>query len=581
MSYFDDTYAEYAKLPYRHIYLRAIFYPNTPAMKFVLTGNSAMISATVTQPYSSGGLTLGEVCISQCDLKFYDPSMFGVDPTKLLYKGAKFDLYIGFIGEDGEIPFEGDVVDTAVVDTAVVGSGGGSTGNPMKIGRFYADEPSSTDGWRTIELTGYDGLSLLSEPYEPQITFPASASAIYNDIKTQFDSDLGFSYYCVNADVTDSPADANPSAEMSEYLDGSVAEYLGWLAGLIGTNVIMHPTNGMIFRRPYYLSADLTAPTDDYIIERGQQYLHGTDVQSEDAFTLQSLTCYWNEDVIEAGSGVGITFSNPMMTQDILTDLAWELSGFKYYPCTSEWRGFPEIRAGDTVFIEMEDSEYLPVLITEQVITVDGGLKSDISAVKTESNYTIAESPTAKQISKVYQSLKSALEDAAATINGAKGGIFRFTDTDGDGINDGFIMASDASLTTITDCIVGNFAGIGFSTDGGATYQQAITHSGITADAITTGKMSAERIEVNGETLADYFKVYTESGEVVVEIGSGTNSVLLKQKSDRISFCDTSGDELAYWTNNSFVMRELQTLQLGVVRIVAQPNGSISFVSTS
>ena len=94
-------------------------------------------------------------------------------------------------------------------------------------------------------------------------------------------------------------------------------------------------------------------------------------------------------------------------------------------------------------------------------------------------------------------------------------------------------------------------------------------------------EMNAQYFALNGNNLDDYFHISFEGGSPVVRIGSSSNGIVLKQMSDRISFCDTGGNELAYWNNNSFRLTELQSFQLGNLELVSQPNGSVSFVKAS
>ena len=70
--------------------------------------------------------------------------------------------------------------------------------------------------------------------------------------------------------------------------------------------------------------------------------------------------------------------------------------------------------------------------------------------------------------------------ESVTFINGTEGGIFRPIDSNGDGINDGFILAdrTDAVLPPDAKCMVFNFEGIGFSQDGGETYSVALRHDG-------------------------------------------------------------------------------------------------------
>lgn len=580
MSVYDSTLESRAKSPSRTVYSRVVFYPNDPTMTFSLLSSTALISTVVTQPYASNGLTLGEVCISQCDLKFYNPEQFGIDSQRLLYKGAEFDVYMGF-AEGDSIPGLNNIVGSAIVGQAIIG--GEDDAEPIFVGRFYAEEPSTNDDWYTISLRGYDTLSRLSETYSPTISFPATPLQIYNDLRTQYGTDFGFyeNGYAVNADRSVLIETEDPDVSM-EYREGSVLDYLGWIAGAIGTNAVINPSVGIIFRFPYFLSSATATIVQDFIIDRDIQYLRLTDLQADDGFEVQSVTCSLEDESWTSGNGTGLFFSNPFGSQTLVDNILTKVNGFTYYPMSCEWRGFPAIRGGDTVYLEQKDNTLLPSFLMEQVLSVESGMKSKVSANKTEEDQYFAESPTAKAISKAYNNIKSALEEATSLINSAKGGIFRLTDSNSDGINDGYVIASDATMSNVTDCIVANYEGIGLSSDGGQTYTTAITHHGINADVINTGHLNAERIRVSGETLSDFVDISPNSqGKVQMTFGAKDSSIRLAEVNDKVSFIDGADNELMSMTSTTFDMSNMQRFRLGNVMFIIMPNGSLSLVGVS
>lgn len=89
-------------------------------------------------------------------------------------------------------------------------------------------------------------------------------------------------------------------------------------------------------------------------------------------------------------------------------------------------------------------------------------------------------------------SLNKAIERATELLNGANGGVFEILDENNDGINDAWLLRTYDALKYIK----ATADGIGLTVDGGASYRTAVTADGINADAITTGLLSAERIDV-------------------------------------------------------------------------------------
>ena len=71
---------------------------------------------------------------------------------------------------------------------------------------------------------------------------------------------------------------------------------------------------------------------------------------------------------------------------------------------------------------------------------------------------------------------------------------------------------------------------------------------------------------------------YDNQGKPVLRIGWSGNDIQLKLLNDRISFVSEDDTELAYWTTGSFRLKTLQSFQLGNMKMVAQPSGSVSFI---
>lgn len=198
----------------------------------------------------------------------------------------------------------------------------------------------------------------------------------------------------------------------------------------------------------------------------------------------------------------------------------------------------------------------------------------------------------------------------AGAMLGSHGGAVRLVDTNGDGSPDELYIADNPDLASAVKVWRFNYLGWAASDSGyaGPYTMGATLMDGILAEAVTAAHLTAGTIQsadgqtvvmdldngivqlnaagggffkINGYDIDDYFHIGTEGGQIVVRIGSSQNGIVLKQRSDRISFCDTEGNELAYWNNNSFRLVELQSFQLGDMELVSQPNGSVSFVKAS
>lgn len=570
MASYNNAWETYGLAPFRIVWIGAIFNANdwetetysadNTGNAFTLTGRDAIKSMTITQPFAGEqGLTFGQCNSAQLKLTIYNPSLtsLNISASKLVWQGSNVKIWLGVTDDNGNFY-----------------SGTGWTSVKL-VGTFFIQKVSSDDGWKTINLEGFDYLSLLDVDYVPTIQFPATANDIYNDIKQQYFQPVlrtgCVGYYQYNRQSS-TATDQHPNTGLDAYIDGKVSEYIGWLAGLLGTNAMMLPNGKLCFYDPYQTSSD-------FKLDRDVQYLAGLDVKDTNAFVIQSITSGTDEHPLTAGNGYGINYQNPMMTQSILNGLLSDYSRFTYYPMTCDWRYYPEIFAGQTIYMEQADGVYYPSIILSQVITVDGGMKSTIKAAPTESNIELATSPTEKKINKIYSTLQQSIINATETLSGANGGIFRLTDNNNDGVNDGFIIADTTNATSVSKCIVANYEGIGLSSDGGATYTQAITHDGINADVINTGHLNAERITVSGETLADYFDISLNGdGKMQMTLGARDSSIKLAEVNDQIAFVDGDNNALMSLTSTTFDMGGMQRFRLGNVMFIIMPNGSLSLV---
>lgn len=226
-----------------------------------------------------------------------------------------------------------------------------------------------------------------------------------------------------------------------------------------------------------------------------------------------------------------------------------------------------------------------------------GKVKSSLAAVVAAQAKEIEDKPSVSIVEQISTMLSQAMM-------GVHGGAVRLVDSNGDGMPDELYIADSPEPAEAVIVWRWNYLGWAVSQSGyngdyvmGATLQDGILANAVTAANLRAGtiqssdgetvfmdldngivQMNAQYFALNGNNLDDYFHISFEGGSPVVRIGSSSNGIVLKQMSDRISFCDTNGNELAFWNNNSFRLVELQSFQLGNLELVSQPNGSVSFV---
>lgn len=129
-------------------------------------------------------------------------------------------------------------------------------------------------------------------------------------------------------------------------------------------------------------------------------------------------------------------------------------------------------------------------VLLERYATVNlGSIKGNIADTIATQARELEQTPTRTEVA----SLTSAI---AAALMGAKGGSIRFLDTDNDGELDTLYVADNPEPTLATKVWRWNYAGWAASSNGydGPFTMAATLESGIIADFITAGTMSADRI---------------------------------------------------------------------------------------
>ena len=539
MYYISSAFTDAAQANGRHLLIKAIFNGQTE-----LTGEH-LVDATITEAVAaSGGLSMGTTISSKLSLTFRMPD------TPIILSGGWVEVYTGFYGIDDYCP----------------------------LGKFYITNAESKG--KEVTITAYDGFSKTGEKYSPHITMPNTAEAILTDISQQCGFSIskgdvstggGMSFPVpptIDAqgvlifDVLPSLTDDGvliitnemqyPEGEFDLY-DFTCREYIGYFAGLLGKNAKFNRRGDLTFC--WYTNVGLHIPRD-------LQYMDGFKRITDSDFTVQSISSGTSDAMIVSGSGVGISFENPFMTQDALDKIAAELGRPTFTPASVKWRGNPALEAGDIITVEDKAGEAHTIYVMEQKLKIGGGLHSEIKCFgKSEAAIQFETSPQAKKLEQVYTNLQQAISDAVTLLNGANGGIFEIVDEDGDTVNDGWIIHSVDGKQFIK----ANVNGIGITTDGGATYQLAMTPTGINASTITTGSLNAERIAVENYDESDPTKLtdYIRFGDGTITLGKGNSAIILKLENDQVAFYNATGTRLGCFTNNSF---EIENLEDGQIR---------------
>ena len=167
--------------------------------------------------------------------------------------------------------------------------------------------------------------------------------------------------------------------------------------------------------------------------------------------------------------------------------------------------------------------------------------------------------------------LSAAKNNATELINSAMGGYIVKTQTD-------LYIMDTPDTSTAQKVWRWNLNGLGYSSTGiNGTYQTAMTSNGqIVADMITTGTMSADRIQglaglmITVGELGDYIRI-DQSGNMI--FGNPDNEYQLQIENDRVGIY-YNGSLISRWIQDEFTVKQIN---LGNFAFIPRDNGSLSF----
>lgn len=496
---------------------------------------------------STDALTFGCACSNKVTINFINP------PTNINYDNTFIEPYVGV--KISDIP---------------------ETYESVPLGKFYATEVETTNDYKNLKITAYDGFCKMTGKYikSSSIVGTAKIQAIYDDIQAQLASKCGVvlkDMICPDLDIT------------WKDLDMTYTQAIGYLAGCLG-GFARFDREGLL-EIVWYSNTVVE-------INRNLQYMNGFQKTTDKPLTITSIVTGTQENTISKGEGVNgaeINFENPFITSE-MADALWEkVNTLTYTPCKVKWRGNPAVQAGDIVSVVDKNNTAHTVLVMSQQLVIGGGLNCTIESKgksETTNNFSNSFSTASQKIERVYTTMEQAVVNATNSITGANGGYVVINDSDGDGLPDEILILNSPVLEKATKCWRWNQNGLGFANQPlGNAYQGPFSlaidteKEGIVANSITTGFMAATRLAVesfdadNPKVLTDYIHF----GEGTITFGSDEDALTLYLARDKIEL-GNKGLETKI-TSNSF---EIDNMTDGVFRIqtfgwVPRKSGNMSF----
>lgn len=427
------------------------------------TIDEGIISLHISQQMNGNGsgLVIGCCCAACADTEFYNP-----DKT-FVYEGKTLFVECGIQLEDGSFYY-------------------------IPLGYYKTEKPESDDDYYTVKIKCYDAVNAMTGKWQSALSFPsATAYDILFEAASKYGVGIVISSSIMRTKLRNRYVTAEEAAILGQYTD---REVIGILTGLVGCNARINTVGKLAIS---WYSGSVSIPAE-------LQWQNGFKKTQEAVFTISSVTSGSDDNVFTAGTGSGISFVNPIITEDEITAIYGEISDYEFQPCECEWRGNPCVEVGDMAVVTDRKGKTYSVYIAAQELDLTGGLSSTVScpAGDAEVSFDTVDERTRSALNKQRTTLQEAIIAASNAINGALGGYLKIGDSDGDGNPDYMLITENANGEAVSGSatngyIMFNKAGIGLSVDGGKTYRTAITFNGINADCITTGKLSADLIDTS------------------------------------------------------------------------------------
>lgn len=303
---------------------------------------------------SSEQITFGDAVSSYIEFILTDV------PKNTILKGRQAIPYIGLELDDGTVEW--------------IKKGVYNLEKPVRSGEF-------------IKLTAYDNFALCYKGFFTALSGNQKIAVILQEQCQK----IGIAYAGGADDVTYNV----------DSLQGlTIIEAVSVLAAYCGKNAVMDKDGKL--RLVWYTDAGLTISPS--------RFADPLEIDEEDTF-INRLDCTIDEEhSVSAGTGVGIYFSCPGMTQERITVLYNRIKGFTYRAAKLNWRmAQPDVEAGDLVRVMDNAGNAYVIPLMDYEFNCDGGFYGTIqSKGKTEQEQdTGYKGPLQTKVDRTYSDLVS------------------------------------------------------------------------------------------------------------------------------------------------------------------------------
>lgn len=449
-------------------------------------------------------VSIGGVVSAYAEISIYRPLR--------LVTRKEYTLYIGAVLADGTVEY-------------------------CKMGLFTPKKPQEDDGLLTFKA--YDRMvSRLWKAYYPTVSkYPADGKEILANISKQ----CGIAI----ANLSSLPDGVTVGWGTAYNEDGSVMkvppftactirEALSYLSQMYGTFATINRDGEIEFR--WYEATSYEVPAnrsfDDITC-------------AEQPYKLQGISCTVNDKTIIAGTVSSIQIENSYMTQSILNFVYKRIGGFSFLPTTFSFLGDPRLDLGDIITVYRRDGTAIKVPVMSITFDFDGGLSTEVGSYGSdvEEGEDQVKGPTTKALERVYTDLFLVRQVVAdkVSVNYLEANYATITELDAVSARIDKIVTSEvtveyleANYAKMKD-VEANFATIDLANVKDASIKSAMIDAGavktvqiadgsitdakivaLTANKITAGTLSVERLELVGSTSSIVYAL-NNSGELVSE----------------------------------------------------------------
>ena len=263
----------------------------------------------------------------------------------------------------------------------------------IPLGFFTAERPQSDQA--TTTFTAYDRMMKTTGLYISNLIYPASAASVLSEISTSCG---------VPADVS-SLDDIMIQTKPVGY---TYREMIGYIASLKGGFACVDRTGTIVIK--WYKECEYSV---------GKARIISLE-HNESDFHLDYLNCNVDSqtELTQGGGELGITFSNPFMTADRLSQIYQGIKGFAYRGASLKTLGDIRLDPWDVITANDGTGKYkIPVMNLVQ--EYDGGMAMTVTSygkteVETEMDF---KGPTTQQNERIYSDLILAKELIAKKVD--------------------------------------------------------------------------------------------------------------------------------------------------------------------